>query len=370
MSDHNTVTTTKGYFARIGDSIRGITFGLLLIAAAFYLLFWNEGRIDVGDVAVNAISVDTAVDGDFVYASGAVDSEEGLGDGAYLKTGDYLAVSRSSEMFSWIEKTSTTTTTSTGGSQTSTTTYDYVLDWTAAPAQSSNFNVPVGHSNPAKKVADGSWKVASAKVGEKVVNLDKLNLPDYKSLVLTEENVDLKGGVLSGASLYLRPGSESEAQLGDVRVSYSVVHDGMDVTVFGELSGDKLVPHVDVESNETVYRMSGGTRAEALKEMHGEYSTSTWLFRLLGFIMMWLGFGSFLAPLSVVLDLIPAAGSVSRGLVGIVTFVLSAVLSALTIFVSAIAHNIYLLGGIVLVAVVLAVMYLKKKAARPTTIRV
>jgi len=370
MADSSTVVTKKGYFSRIVDSIKGITFGIILIIAAFYLLFWNEGRVDVGDVAVNAIAVDQAVDGDFVYVSGAVNSDDNIGDGAYLKPGDYLAVNRTVEMYSWIENSSSKSDTSVGGSETTTTTYSYSTGWTSAPASSSNFNVPAGHENPAKKVADASFKVKSAAVAGKAVNMDKVGLPDYKSLVLNEEFMDLKGGALAGGYLYTRPGSDAQPQVGDVRVSYGVVYDGMDVTAFGELSGDSLVTHVDAETDSTVYRIFDGTRDEALKTLHDEYSTTLWLFRLLGFIMMWLGFGALLAPLSVILDVLPAAGSVSRGLVGIVTFVVSLVLSALTIFVSVIAHNIYIMGAIAVALLVLAVMYLKKKVVKPNVVRV
>ncbi|PIR55100.1 hypothetical protein COU74_02875 [Candidatus Peregrinibacteria bacterium CG10_big_fil_rev_8_21_14_0_10_36_19] len=370
MADSSTVVTKKGYFSRIVDSIKGITFGILLIIGAFYLLFWNEGRVDIGDVAVNAIAIDQAVDGDFVYVSGAVSSEENLGDGAYLKPGDYLAVNRTVEMYSWIENSTSKSDTSVGGSETTTTTYNYVNDWTSTPATSSNFNVPAGHENPAKKVADANFKVKNASVAGKSVNMDKLDLPEYKALVLSEDFMDLKGGVLAGGYLYTRPGSDAQPQVGDVRISYSVVHDGMDITAFAELAGDSLVPHVDKETDTTVYRMFDGTRDEALKELHDEYATSLWLFRLLGFILMWLGFGALLAPLSVILDVLPAAGSVSRGLVGLVTFVVSLVLSVLTIFVSVIAHNIYIMGAIAVALLVLAVMYLKKKVVKPNVVRV
>ncbi len=37
-------TTSRSWFARISDSIKGILFGLILFVAAFPLLFWNEGR--------------------------------------------------------------------------------------------------------------------------------------------------------------------------------------------------------------------------------------------------------------------------------------------------------------------------------------
>lgn len=370
MANHHSVVTKKGYLSRIISAIKGITMGLIFLIGAFYLLFWNEGRVDAGDVAVNAVAVQEATGGDFVYVSAAANSDENLADGAYLKPGDYLAVNRTVEMYSWVEKQSSSSDTNLGGSETTTTTYDYVMDWTASPANSSNFYEPAGHTNPSKKVADGNWKVSAATVGEFAVNMDKIDLPSYKDLVLNEETVNVGAGVLSGGDLYMRKGAETEPQIGDVRVSYSVVHDGMDVTVFGELAESKIVPYVDGETETTIYRMFDGTRDEALKTLHGEYATSLWLLRAIGFILMWSGFGMLLAPLSVVLDVIPAAGAVSRGLIGFVTFILSAVLTVLTIFVSSIFHNVYALAAAVVVALVLGVWFLKKKVGKPTVIRV
>ena len=44
MPDRFTVTTHKSWFSRIGQAIVGVGVGLLLVAAAFPLLWWNEGR--------------------------------------------------------------------------------------------------------------------------------------------------------------------------------------------------------------------------------------------------------------------------------------------------------------------------------------
>ena len=39
-----TETTTIGWGSRLGGSVKGILFGLLMFVAGFPLLFWNEGR--------------------------------------------------------------------------------------------------------------------------------------------------------------------------------------------------------------------------------------------------------------------------------------------------------------------------------------
>ena len=44
MTDTYAETTTKGWTTRIGESIKGILFGIVLIGLSCMLLFWNEGR--------------------------------------------------------------------------------------------------------------------------------------------------------------------------------------------------------------------------------------------------------------------------------------------------------------------------------------
>ena len=44
MVDSFTETTTQGWGSRIGDSIKGILFGIILFIVGFPLLGWNEHR--------------------------------------------------------------------------------------------------------------------------------------------------------------------------------------------------------------------------------------------------------------------------------------------------------------------------------------
>jgi len=75
------------------------------------------------------------------------------------------------------------------------------------------------------------------------------------------------------------------------------------------------------------------------------------------------------APISVVLDFIPIFGSISRGLIGFVIFIVSFILSGLTILISILVHNIiYLIifGGILFIGIliilgIVGVLVLKNK---------
>jgi hypothetical protein len=65
MTDTYTETTTKGWSTRIGESIKGILFGIVLIGLSCMLLFWNEGRAVQTTKSLNegaGLVVDAAAD--------------------------------------------------------------------------------------------------------------------------------------------------------------------------------------------------------------------------------------------------------------------------------------------------------------------
>ena len=44
MSDSFTEITRQGWLSRIGESFKGILFGIIVIPLCLILLWWNEGR--------------------------------------------------------------------------------------------------------------------------------------------------------------------------------------------------------------------------------------------------------------------------------------------------------------------------------------
>lgn len=200
MVDRYTKVAKQGFLSRLWGSVVGVLIGILVFFASFYVLFTNEGRVDLSEVAVDAVElnaeeVSADLDGEFVYLTSTLVSEETLGDNLYLIPGDYLAVSRTVEMNAWIEETETTREENLGGSETTTTTYEYKNGWTENVPESSNFDTPEGHYNPDKAIDSGSFRVGSAKMGVYELDMDGLSLPGMEDLNLNEEmlNVELSG---------------------------------------------------------------------------------------------------------------------------------------------------------------------------------
>lgn len=372
MSDQYTKVTKTGYGTRIGRSFKGIFIGILLFIASFVVLFWNEGRVDMSNVAEEATQIsateqaDVALEGKLISTTGKLTTNETLGDGLYLKPGEYISLNRKVEMYSWVEETSSETTTNLGGSQTTETTYNYVKEWVENPADSSNFEHPEDHDNPAKFLESKNFVVSSAQIGVYQIKPNEISLPSSANVTLKDNiiNIEDSNASVEGNYIYKRSTSSTNGTaIGDIRISYTAVRSGMDVTVFGKLNGSAIDPFVDKNGNQ-LYRSFTGTPEQAVEQMHKEYKMMLWIVRLIGFIMMWAGLGMVLAPLSVLLDVLPALGSVSRGLVGFITFLVAFVLSLVTILVSMILHSWIAL--IVVVAMVGAIVFfvLKKKLGK------
>ncbi|MBD3311583.1 MAG: hypothetical protein GF349_03760 [Candidatus Magasanikbacteria bacterium] len=368
MPDQYTETTKTGWGTRLGRSFKGIFIGILLFIASFVLLYWNEGRLDLSTIASEAINIpsteftDDPLEGSLISTTGVLTTEETLSDDMYLEQGDYVKVERIVEMYAWVEKSESSSEINYGGSETTETTYSYEKEWTSNPQNSSGFKVSEGHENPSLDIQSETFVVEEAKVGVYKIDPQKMSLLSGDELMLSEDLVDFGDEYLTSIRnnyIYKEKSYSDGPEVGDIRIMYKVLRPNQDVTVFGKLSGSSIVPYTDQKEGATIYRMFSGTPEQAVVQMHSEYTWSIWVLRILGLILMWVGLMMVLEPISTLLDVLPFMGSLSRGLVKLLTFIIAFVLSVVTIVISMIFHNIIALV-IVLVIVVGAIIFFVK----------
>lgn len=421
MPDHFTEVTTTGYGKRVGNAFGGIIIGIVLFFASFYVLYTNEGSVDMSVIAKTAVQVDSsqevtdaALSGKLLATSGVLSSEETLGDDLYLKPDKFIALERETEMYAWVEKKSEQSNTNTGGSETTTTTYDYVKEWTSNPESSGGFRYPEGHQNPALDLKGMDKRVSNATVGIFGVEMGSVALPSLTKITLNAENTDLTGGnattqpatpvapqtpasapanpattpavgtpapvsqpvtsapVLAGGEyIYINKyagGSYQTPAVGDVRVSYNALKSGANVTIFGKLNGKTFGSYLDPNNNR-LFQIFAGTREDAIASLHQSYVMWIWIWRLVGFMMMWVGLSSVLAPLNVILDFLPMLGGLSRSLTGAITFVVALVLSAVTILISMIFHSLVAVAVAVVAALAIGYMVMQQKKAQSSGVK-
>jgi len=311
----------------------------------------NEGKVDLSNIAKTATEIgaqtqntDASLNNKLVSATGIVNSDQIIGDNLYLSPNRFIAVERKVEMFAWVEKKETRSKTNVGGSETTETTYTYSREWTERTESSNNFTHPESHENPQKILESSTNKATSATVG--VYNFDPQSaaIPNFSKLPLNSQNVILSPEITLANDTYLfRRNSESgtfeSPQIGDLRISYNVLYPNFEGTIFGKLSGNKIDPYFDQDGNR-FYRVFSGTRETGIATLHTEYTTMLWILRLVGFLLMWFGLIALFGPISILLDVLPIFGSISRSLIGIITFLVSLVLTIVTIIISAIVHSL------------------------------
>lgn len=370
MGDSFTEVTKTGYGKNVGKSIKGVLIGILLFLASFVVLWMNEGSVNMSKVAdaaeeAPANKTDSSLNNQFVYVSGKLATTEKLGDPEFVKRGNYLSMSRSSEMYAWVEHSESETTEKRGGSTESKTTYTYSKEWTSSPADSSSFKIQEGHHNPPMKdyVKSTSFKVNTAKIGAWDVEPQKMSLPSENDIKVNEGNI-IRGKRADGRRIvngliYIGKGSSANPKLGDVKVSFSALDNNIDATVFGLAKGDRVAKFSysgkykafrdQLRRDDSMYRAFRGDRDTAIVTLAGEHKAKMWILRIVGFVLMLVGLQMILAPIHVIAKFLPFLQKVGKVVVKIIAFVVALVLSTVTILIAYIAHNI--IGLIVIGAV-------------------
>lgn len=383
---------------RLSGSLKGILMGVILFVASIGILYWNEGRVDISGIAndatrISATEQSTETDGQLVSLSGTIETQGAIGD-LYLKEGDYIAIRRNVEMYAWDETSESIENNDSyidnqnpDQRRREDRVYSYERVWTSNPDDSTTFEFPTQHQNPPKALPDETIKAPTATVGIYALNLDKAQLPAFQDITLTEEIALLDEGNLSeneeGMSFFetfkdIAPTLESNKyifkgfgtletpEIGDIRVSYSVVPSKKQVTVFGQQNGTEISTFIGPK-NSQLYRIFIGTHEESLSQMTSEHTQSTWGLRVLGFVLMWISLGMLLGPISTILDFIPLVGDLSKSVIGIATFIVAAVLTTVVVMISMILHNLVALIVVVLLMVGAIVFILRQKAQSKTS---
>jgi len=384
MPDSFSETTTTGYGSRIVNSIKGVVIGLILFVVSFGLLYWNEGRVDLSNIAKTAteissatISTDSSLTGKLISTTGVINSDRIIGDNLFLNPNKFIAAEREVEMYSWIEKSESHNKTNTGGSETTETTYTYSKGWEENPKSTNNFKRPEGHENPQKSLDSYTNKVTTATIGAYNLDPQSVILPNFSQLPLNSQNITLSDGATLANDSYLfikksESGTFNSPQVGDLRISYHVLRPGFDGTIFGKLSGSKIDPYFDQDGN-NLYRVFIGTRDQGIATLHTKYTTLLWILRLVGFLLMWFGLSALCGPISVLMDILPIFGVISRSLIGIITFLVAFVLTIVTILVSMLLHSLIALIIVLVITVGVIIAFFvviknKKKATIPNTV--
>jgi hypothetical protein len=347
MSDTYTETTRTDWSTRIGDSIKGIMTGLVLIALSGYGLFWNEGRAvqtakslaeGAGLVVdIDAARVDPANEGKLVHVTGAIKAGVKPNDAEFGVTAEGLRLVRTAEMYQWQEIKKSETRKTVGGSEETVTTYSYEKGWSSSPINSQQFKVPDGHANPAMRYRGATFKggevtLGAFRPGEQVTGM----LPESETVRVDAAMAEALRAHVSGpvqaidGRFYLGE-DPSQPRLGDMRIGYRLVPAGA-VSVIGRQSGTDFTDY-QTKAGDRLLMVKPGTisAADMFKNAQAENKVWTWIIRVIGMFAMFLGFRLILNPLVVVADVVPFIGNLLGAGASLVSFIVTAVVAPLVI---------------------------------------
>lgn len=382
-SDTFVETKTKSWFSRIAESIVGVLIGIVCIVASAVLLFWNEGRAvttarslaEGGKVVIDAAAdqVDPANEGKLVHVSGAGNATAPLVDQEFGISARALRLARVAEMYQWEEEKREETSRSAGGSETTTTTYSYNKVWSDRTINSQNFRQRENHANPARKynrldVDAKDATLGAYKLDDRVLNL----LAPRRVLTVSPDAADKLRDRIADAKvvdgkIYIGP-DPAQPRIGDYRISYLTVPVGP-VSVIGQQIGAGFGPYQTKAGDRLLMATAATQSAESMfKDAERENLILTWIVRIVGLAVMWLGAFLILNPLVVVADVVPLIGSIIGAGAGLVALAFAAIVGPLVIAVAWLWYR-PLVSVIVLVLGLAAGYGLQRVAARRSAAR-
>lgn len=378
--DSVTDVTTQGWGGRIGSSLTGALFGIVLVIASIVLLYWNEGRavavIQALDqaarhvVEVSASAPSPSAEGKLVHVTGMMTTTQtvrdpvlGVGGAALLR------LRRKVEMFQWKEEKSTTHKKSVGGSETTQTTYTYHREWSDQPIDSSLFRLSEKHHNPPFPIA--STTIDNPDVRLAAYRVDPGLLASVSAFTPFVPQSVPAGYQKVGNALYRSRNSSnpqpSNPQVGDLRITFAAVR-AQTMSVVAGLASGVLAPFRGAGGYRIALAAPGVVAAsEMFREKKHEERVLTWVLRGVGFVAMLIGFILLLGPLSAVAAVLPFLEGIVDAGIFFIALMLALPLTLLTIAVAWFAHRPLLSGALILVAIAVAavIFRLRRRRLRP-----
>lgn len=354
-----TETTRESWGSRLGNSVRGVVVGLVLFVLGFPVLFKNEGNsvrtakaLNEGEGACvpleSIATMDPDMEGRLVHAIGKAETDDILSDDEFGISRTAIRLERHVQMYQWEEKSHTTEKKNLGGSVTKETTYSYYKTWSASLIDSSNFK-EAGHDNPAgmmyqskvqraQNVRFGAFRLNESQIarigGEMELELEQDYQPPMANAQRRGNTIYIPNTASSQNSATNIRDVAMSPQIGDMRVTFSTVlpHD---ISIIAKQRGDSFVSYV-AKTGKKVDLIANGAKdaAEMFAAARRGNAMFTWLVRLGGFLLMFIGLSMILKPLSVLGDVVPFIGTVIGIGAGLVAGLVSLICSLVTIAIA------------------------------------
>jgi hypothetical protein len=270
---------------------------------------------------------------------------------------DGLILTRKIEYYQWVESKKSETRTRLGGGEETVTTYSYDRQWRGTPEDSSRFQQPAGHQNPAPPIKNADFRAEQAKLGAFTIDRTVLDqVAADRPLPLSAEQAATAAAALSRPvrvteGAFYVGANPAAPEAGDMRVTYLVAPQNSTLSVIGAQTADTLQPYPAKSGTPILMVRAGTASAEQMfAQAKAANQTMSWALRGLGLVVMIAAFGMVLGPLGVLADVVPLFGSIVRMGTGLVAGAAGLILTVVVIASAWIAYRPLIAVGVVAVA--------------------
>ena len=248
-----------------------------------------------------------------------------------------------------------------------TTTYSYRKTWAPHLIDSSSFHETSGHENPgalphpsadwiADRVTLGAFGLPASLV-RRVNRTAPVEAPAPEEVpeAVRDKVQPYAGGFFLGTD-------PASPRVGDLKVSFAEVPP-TDVSIIARQVGQTFEPFVASTGGKIELLQVGTHSSEAMIEQaQASNRNLTGVLRAVGFVLMVVGLGMILRPLSVVADVVPFIGSIVGAGTGLIAFLVALALSAVTIAIAWVVYRPLL--GLCLLTVAALVTFFALRAVK------
>lgn len=364
----------QGFFSKMSSSFSGIIVGILLIIGGIAVL-WNNEHNNVKNIKdnkelrdqvidVSSTEVDSAYEGKLIATSGKLTYNEAtITDSLFGISAQTPVLERTVEVYQWIEESET---------KGDNTTYTYSKEWSEKLVDSSEFNTTTGHENPSvKKYESERFETEETlKVGAySLISSFKKLLSANKNVGIPED-LTLPEGYKVNNKYITNSADVDSPQIGDIRISYTM-NDYKEVSVLGKQKGDTIVDYTTKKNTNIKRLVEGETNGNGIiSSKESADKTSKWIWRILGTLLIIIGVGGILGPVTTLIGYIPFLGNIVNSMIGVVSFLIGLSIALIVIAISWFAARpivaiISLVGVAALIAGLVYYFKNNKKATKP-----
>ena len=356
-----------------GGLFAGIIMGLLMVIGGTAFLWWNEGtnvrnikttdEIEKNVVEITSKSDCSQYSGQLVAVGGKFTvGDKTISDDVFQVSIHSAALDRVVEIYQWEEEEETD---DDGGA-----TYSYNKVWHEGLIDSSNFQK--GHDNPASvEYSSDSFYAQNVKLGNYLLASSQTSqMETDKVFSLSDDNVAIPDGYKGNGKYVTNAENLDKPQIGDVRISWKY-NGWKEVSLIAKVSGDSFVSYTSEVGKNVNFVMEGNrTAAEMIEAMRNQDKLMKWLFRLIGFLLVFFGYLSVISPLTKLLSYVPILGNAVNFVFVLTLFLLSLVHSLLVILIAWFRYrpllSVCLLAGCAVIGVAL---FLLRKNGRSKAVQ-